>query len=171
MFGSSPLVIFPSIDVITESVIFIAGIIVYEAESVIIRIRMPTLKKTILPYTQERPEQRISFLDIDHLKKFVPIEKIKAQQIISFLPQGKGGNHKHPRTEYFIGLGKGLQLTWMDESGQKQTEQMNPKNQLILFEVPPFLPHVVINTSETEIAFLLEFADQEINETERVEIE
>lgn len=50
------------------------------------------------------------------------------------IPGGEfGGNHKHPRTEAFVGIGSDLELIWQDDSGVKHTERMDDERGLQLF--------------------------------------
>lgn len=72
-----------------------------------------------------------------------------------FIKPGKGGgNHKHPRTEWFTGT-KSLQIVWQDEVGQNHTEDLGEG---IRIEISPFTPHAVINNG-SEDALLIEWAD------------
>ena len=95
---------------------------------------------------------------------------VKDTQIVHIGPNSFGGNHKHPRTEWFIAIGP-LELTWIDETGEKHTEDMNPSEEhLLLITIPPFLPHVVSNTSDTKSAVLFEYADARQHDVQRVHI-
>lgn len=84
----------------------------------------------------------------------------KARTIVTIPPQAQGGNHRHSRIEAFVGFGEGLELHWIDESGEHQSAPMNPNGELLLFVMPSMVPHAVVNTSTTTQAFLLEYADQ-----------
>lgn len=122
-------------------------------------------KITKLNFSYERKESNIWVLNSDD----IPLNKdiIKDQQIIHLSPGGFGGNHKHPRTEWFIGLGN-LLFIWLDENGKKHEVDMNPDGNLLLIEVPPFLPHVVLNNSNSDNQVLFEYADAKQSGVERV---
>lgn len=120
---------------------------------------------TPISYTYQKPNTEVWVLNMDD----VPVEKSKIldQQFIHFGPKSIGGNHKHPRTEWFIAQGA-FSFIWMDETGERHEEQMNPDGKLLLFEVPPFLPHAVVNTSNDKPGVLWELADQKMADVERV---
>ncbi len=122
---------------------------------------------TKLNYTYKKPDMEVWVLNIDD----IPLDKgkIQDQQIVHFAPKSIGGNHKHPRTEWFIGIGD-LALLWLDEKNQLHEEHMHPNGQILLIEVPPFLPHAVINKSETQNAVLFEYADGKMKDVERVSV-
>jgi len=86
--------------------------------------------------------------------------KVKEKSIIYFPPKQSGGNHIHPRTEIFLGIGASLKLVWQDKDGHTHSNPMNPENKLYLFRIPPHLPHAVVNESDHQFAMLLELADQ-----------
>src|SRR5260221_197894 len=94
-----------------------------------------------------------------------PWRKSKIEQLGSL-----GGNHKHPGIEWFIGIGE-LELIWLDESGKKHTTHMNPNGQILLFEMPPFVPHAVKNISDAQRGMLIEFADGKMLDVEVVKME
>lgn len=76
-----------------------------------------------------------------------------------YLPAGGvGGNHKHPRTEAFLGIGSGLILLWQDKAGTIHREQMDDSKGLTLFVVRSMTPHAVVNKAAGP-AVLIEFAD------------
>lgn len=101
----------------------------------------------------------------------VPSRKIKDQQMIVLGPGFAGGNHRHPRTEWFIALSAGLEIYWLDDKGELQSARMFSENEeLMLVEVPPMLPHAVKNTHQSEKAILVEFADAKMSDVERVEV-
>lgn len=81
---------------------------------------------------------------------------------IVYIPAGEfGGNHMHPRSEAFVGVGSDLELLWQDDNGQQHAEVMNPDRQdgtLTLFVIQPMTPHVVVNRGKNP-AILIEFAD------------
>lgn len=124
-------------------------------------------KITKLNYSYKKPDTDTWVLNTDD----IPFDKskIKDQQIVHLASGSTGGNHKHPRIEWFIGIGD-LVFTWLDEKGQKHTEHMHPNGQILLFEVPPFLAHAVSNISKTTNAVLFEFADMKQVNTEKVEV-
>ncbi|MCA9369146.1 MAG: hypothetical protein H6773_02020 [Pseudomonadales bacterium] len=128
---------------------------------------IPRPKVTKLNFTYKRDDTDLWVLNTDDL----PIRKdlIKDQQIIQFAPKSFGGNHSHQRIEWFIGIGD-LTLIWVDQNGKKHTQNMSSKENVLLFEIPPHLPHAVLNNSETDIAVLFEFADQKMSNTKQVEI-
>lgn len=99
----------------------------------------------------------------------VPAELLAVPPSVVALPPGQvGGNHSHPRTEVFVAFGAQLELVWRDETGHDHREEMLAKDQLILFIIPPHLPHAVINHSKTSWGFLLEFSDQPQHEVKNV---
>lgn len=118
-----------------------------------------------ISYTYKKPETDVWVLNMDD----IPVDKavIKDQQIVHLAALSTGGNHKHPRREWFIGIGQ-LYFIWLDTEGNKHQEHMNPDGQIKLFEVPPFLPHAVNNFSSSERAVLIEFADAKMADVEKV---
>lgn len=120
---------------------------------------------TNLSYTYKKPDTDVSVLNSDD----IPLDKslIKDHQIIYFGPKSIAGNHKHPRREWFIALGE-LVLVWLDDKGNAHEELMNPAGKLLLFELPPYLPHSVYNRSTSEMAVLLEYSDSKIAKVERI---
>jgi uncharacterized RmlC-like cupin family protein len=122
---------------------------------------------TPLNYTYKKPETDVWVLNTKH----IPINKtmIKDQQIVHLGPGSVGGNHKHPRTEWFIALGD-LVLVWLDENGSKQEVHMNPNEEIRLIKVPPFLPHAVVNRSVDQAGILFEMADDISNNVEKIQI-
>ncbi len=111
---------------------------------------------TELKYSYKKPGADVWVLNIDDL----PISKdsIKDQQIVHLAPQSVGGNHKHPRTEWFIGIGE-LYFIWFDEAGTRYEQHMHPQGKILLVEVPTLLPHAVVNKSATQVGVLFEMAD------------
>lgn len=86
------------------------------------------------------------------------------------IPSGAvSANHRHPRTEAFIGIGNDLEFFWIDEDGNKQSRIMNPADQLILVCVAPNVPHAIKNNSDAP-AVLLEYADKIQSESDITEI-
>jgi hypothetical protein len=77
-----------------------------------------------------------------------------------FFPAGAvAGNHRHPRREAFACLEEGLELHWLDADGVVHVEPMAAKGEgPWLFEVPPMVPHAVVNRSDHGLT-LLEWAD------------
>ncbi len=124
-------------------------------------------KITKLNYTYKKEESDVWVLN----KGDIPIDpsKVKDEQIVHLAPGSFGGNHKHPRTEWFIGIGE-LIFHWTDENGKKQSKAMNPDCQLLLFEVPPFLPHAVENCSQDKFGILFELADGKMIDVEKIEV-
>ena len=122
---------------------------------------------TTLNYTYKKPETEVWVLNIDD----IPVDKnlIKDQQIVHLAPQSIGGNHKHPRTEWFIGIGE-LIFVWVDEHGKKHEEQMHPHGEIRLITVPPFVPHAVKNISADRTAVLFELADAKKKDVEKIEV-
>lgn len=120
---------------------------------------------TLLDYSYQKSETGLWVLNADD----IPVDKglIKDQQIVHFQPLAIGGNHKHPRTEWFIGIGN-LIFYWLDSFGMLQELKMNPNGNLLLIEVPPLLPHTVINQSKTDTAVLFEYADAKQHDVEKV---
>jgi len=100
-------------------------------------------------------ENGLWVLDIDKIK--IPFD-IKERSVVNIPPGQIGGNHKHPRQEAFIGVGEGLELVWK-QSDKTESVKMNPGGELMLFLIPPYLEHAVVNNSETANGILIEFAD------------
>lgn len=104
--------------------------------------------------------------------KSIPFPKdfeIKDTAVVYLKPSVAGGNHKHPRTEIFVGFG-GLVFYYQDENNKLQSELMYDKHgKLKLFIVPPFLAHAVRNESSMP-AFLYEFADHEQHDVEKIDL-
>ena len=94
-----------------------------------------------------------------------------SMRFVAYLTPGKvGGNHRHPRTEVFLGIGEGLEFVWIDKEGKKQSKKMNTGGKLMLVMVSPFVPRAVANHCEKESAVLLEFADAALESEEKVEV-
>lgn len=122
---------------------------------------------TPLNYTYKKPESEVWVLNTDDIP--VDSSKIKDQQIVHLAPGSIGGNHKHPRVEWFIGIGD-LLFHWLDENGKAHSEHMNPNGEIRLIEVPPFLPHAVENASSTQNGVLFEMADGKMVDVEKVSV-
>ncbi|CUI17070.1 hypothetical protein PNK_1458 [Candidatus Protochlamydia naegleriophila] len=108
-------------------------------------------------------------IDFDHLP-FPSDFSIQKHIAIWIPPLQKGGNHKHPRRELFVSFDKHLELHWIDQRGQKQMACMKEENQLYLFDIPPYVPHVVVNTSQVLPAMLIEFAGSEQHNVEPYQV-
>lgn len=122
-----------------------------------------------LPFSYKKPDAELWVFNITSLP--IPPRKIKDQQMIIFGPGAVGGNHKHPRTEWFMAMSAGVMLYWLDTDGKLQEREMSSKkDELMLVEVPPFVPHAVKNISSNEKIIVVEFADNKLNETEFVEV-
>jgi len=120
-----------------------------------------------LNYSYKKHETEVWVLNIDD----IPIDKhkIKNQQIVHLAPQSIGGNHKHSRTEWFIGIGD-LVIIWLDETGKKHEELMHSNGQIRLIEVPPFTPHAIVNQAKDKIGVVLEFSDSKKNNPKQIKI-
>lgn len=65
------------------------------------------------------------------------------QQIV--IEPGKGGgNHFHPRTEWFTGS-ESLKVVWQDEAGEKHAERLGKG---IRIKIEPLTPHAVVNRGD-----------------------
>lgn len=95
---------------------------------------------------------------------------VKERNVV-YVPAGQqAGNHKHPRTEAFIGIGEDLWLVWIDDEGATHEEKMMVDGgQLNLFVVEPFTPHAVVNKAQA-FAVIVEFTDGPNVDVERVEV-
>lgn len=82
------------------------------------------------------------------------------RHLVAIPPGGISANHRHPRSEAFIGIGDQLTFHWIDEDGAKHSENMAPQGKIFLFVVPPNVPHAITNNSDSP-AVLLEYADAE----------
>lgn len=122
---------------------------------------------TQLNYTYKKPDTNVWVLNTDD----IPVEKskIKDQQIVHFAPSSVGGNHKHPRTEWFIGIGE-LFFIWLDQDGHKHEEHMYPEGKIVLIEVPPYLPHAVVNKSSHKEGILFELSDGKMDQVEPIKV-
>lgn len=118
-----------------------------------------------------RKENGLWLLNIDSpdLPTTFPIH----ERNVIYIPAGEfGGNHRHPRSEAFIGVSGNLELTWQDHNGKKHVEAMCPeeKNDLLtLFVIQSMTPHVVMNRGKNA-AVLIEFADQAQHDVEPVNL-
>lgn len=120
-----------------------------------------------LKYTYKKEGEDVWVLNTDDIP--VDMSRVKDQQIVHLAPGSKGGNHKHPRTEWFIGIGE-LFFVWLDESGQTHEEHMHPDGKIRLITVPPFLVHAVINRSADKVGILFELADGKMTNVEAVPV-
>lgn len=99
----------------------------------------------------------------------LPFE-VKERSIVYIPPEAKGGNHKHPRIEAFIGIGEGLIVVWVDSKGKKHEERMNENGNLAIFVMPTNTPHAVVNTSKSQFGVLFEYANESQHDVEMVEL-
>jgi hypothetical protein len=129
---------------------------------------MPSPLFTPLNYTYKKPATEVRVLNFNDIP--TPNEKIKDRTLVHLGPLSIGGNHQHPRTEWFVGFGPELEIHWLDDEGQLHSQLMNPNGELVLCEVPPFLPHAIRNNSQHQFALLLEFADAPQSNVESVNI-
>lgn len=84
---------------------------------------------------------------------------LKKEEKLLCIPAGAvGGNHSHPRTEIFIGVGENLLLVWEDAEGTRHKENMSDAGAQCMFIVHSLTPHAVVNNG-TQAALLLEIAD------------
>lgn len=118
-------------------------------------------------YKKESGVWVLDFDDISLTKDFL----LKQRAVVYMPPQKYAGNHKHPRTELFLGIGGGMEFIWLDENNEKHIERMNPDGKILLIQVPPFIPHVTHNNSDS-MGIIIEFADakQTLQDVERVNI-
>ncbi len=128
---------------------------------------MTSPKFTNLNYTYKKPETDVWVLNTDD----IPVDKdiIKDQQIIHLAPQSIGGNHKHSRTEWFVGIGN-LVFVWLDDNSKRHEEHMHPSGQLKLITVPSFLAHAVVNKSQDKIGILFELADEKMKDVIQIKV-
>lgn len=113
-------------------------------------------KITPLHFTYKKPNTDVWVLNFDDIP--VDVSLVRDRQIVNLGPGSVGGNHTHPRTEWFVGLGA-LVFVWLDETGKKHQQPMQPEGELLLIEVPPHLPHAVVNPSAVAPGVLFELAD------------
>ena len=95
--------------------------------------------------------------------------QIKERNIVYIPAEQFGGNHKHPRTEAFVGIGEDLFIVWLDDKGKRHEEKMMEGTQLFFFVVTPFTPHAVVNRG-SGFAVLIEFADGPNINVERAQV-
>ncbi len=122
---------------------------------------------TELSYTYKKPGADVWVLNTDDLP--INRDNIKDQQIVHLAPQSVGGNHKHQRIEWFIGIGE-LYFVWLDEAGKRCEQHMHPEGKIFLIEVPPLLPHAVVNKSATQAGVLFELADGKMENVEQIKV-
>lgn len=114
-----------------------------------------------------KKENGVVVVDIDKFK--IPFE-IKEKSLVYIPPKEIGGNHKHPRTEAFVGIGEGLKIIWKDKNGKLIEKNMNSDRELLLFVIPADTPHVIINNSDKQFGILMEFADDIQHDVELIKI-
>lgn len=117
-------------------------------------MKSPTI--TELKYTYKKPDTDVWVLNTDD----IPVNKalIQDQQLIHLAPGSVGGNHSHPRTEWFVGIGD-LVFVWLDKENRQQETHIHPEGCIRLVTVPPMLPHAVVNKSKDKVGVLYEMAD------------
>ena len=122
---------------------------------------------TKLNFSYKKSESDVWVLNVDD----IPFDStlILDQQIVHLGPRAFGGNHSHPRIEWFVAVGE-LQISWIDGNLEKHHRMMNPGGDLFLIEVPPHLPHVVVNLSDDKPGVLFEFADAKMSEVKTEEV-
>jgi uncharacterized RmlC-like cupin family protein len=120
-----------------------------------------------LNYTYKKSDSEVWVLNT----KNIPVDhsKVVDVQLVHLSPGSVGGNHRHQRTEWFVGIGE-LLFVWLDEAGNQYSEQMHPDGKIVLVTVPPFLPHAVVNLSKTTAGILYEMADGVMKDPEKVEV-
>lgn len=124
------------------------------------------MRVDIIPI-QNFDKRESGLLKIDLSKLPLPLDFLNLHQIMIYIPPMQfGGNHKHPRREIFISLSDDLELHWVDQDGVTHVNKMKDKDQLFIFDVQPFVPHAIVNLSQTAAAVLLELADNDQNDVE-----
>ena len=120
-----------------------------------------------LDYTYKKPNTDVWVLNTDD----IPVNKdlVGDVQLVHLAPGSIGGNHKHSRREWFIGIGD-LIFVWLDAKGNAYQEHMHPKGQILLISVPPYLPHAVANISKNKVGILYEMADRKMKDSEPVKV-
>ncbi len=121
---------------------------------------------TSIQYSYIKPDQDIRVLN---WKEFPFLESVKDTQAIYFSASTVGGNHRHPRTEWYLGFGD-LIIYWLDTTGKRHQRHLNPQGRLLLVKIPPYLPHAVRNRSVTNSALLIELADAPQHDVERIKV-
>lgn len=122
-----------------------------------------------IDFTYKKVGVDVSVLNFDDIP--VQKKKIMDRQIVQLGPGAVGGNHRHPRIEWFIAFQPGLELYWVDEAGDIQHRSMDARNgKLLLIEVPAHLPHAVKNITENKSVTVLELADAKQYDVEKVPI-
>ncbi len=124
-------------------------------------------KITKLNYSYQKQDPKVWVLNTDDL----PIEKnlIKDQQIILLAPGSYGGNHTHPRTEWFVTMDD-LSLFWVDAEDVTHEVTMQSGDTVLLFEIPPNLSHAVRNNSTSKQGVLFEYADAKMRNAKAVKV-
>jgi hypothetical protein len=95
--------------------------------------------------------------------------KVKERNLVYIPPGEFGGNHKHPRSEAFVGVGNDLSIVWRDKKGNRHEDKMMEGVNLYLIIVEPFTPHAVVNR-DSSFAILIELADGVQRDVERSEV-
>jgi uncharacterized RmlC-like cupin family protein len=126
---------------------------------------MPSPLITALQPTYRKPDSDVWVLNFEDIP--VPTELVKDRQLVHLAPGSIGGNHTHPRTEWFVAIGKNITFYWLDEDNQLQHREMAPEGEILLFEVPSFLPHAIKNES-AQSGMLMEFGSDKMKDVERV---
>ena len=94
---------------------------------------------------------------------------VKESWLISLPPGAMGGNHRHLRTEAFIGSGE-LEFIWLDERGIQHKEKFVENGISYMIVVRPDVPHAIRNTSDKTTALLYEMADTTEYKIEKVKV-
>lgn len=124
------------------------------------------MKVDIIPL-QSYDKRVDGLLKIDLNNLSLPSDFLTHHQILIYIPPMQyGGNHIHPRREIFICLSDNVELHWVDKEGITHKHKMKEENQLYLFDVPPFVPHAVVNLSQDSAAVLLEISDADQQDVE-----
>lgn len=115
-------------------------------------------------------EREDGLIVIDDLSVPLPENfKTRIQSTVVFPAGAMGGNHKHPRTEVFYSTSD-LTLIFLDGNGEKKEMSMAPEEgEYKLFVISPNLPHVVVNRTGKEV-IMVEFANEEQHDVEKVEL-
>jgi hypothetical protein len=101
------------------------------------------------------------------MKEYID-EIFKYSFLVRFPANTIGGNHVHERVEKFIALGE-LKLFYKEGSEIKEENMYEPDKGLKVITVESMTEHAVKNETHA-IQFLLEFADQEFTNAEKINL-
>ena len=86
--------------------------------------------------------------------------------VVSLRPGVKRANHYHKEgTEWLLAFGSPTRFVWRVKDETECTEEIIQGEGPTLFEIPPFVEHVIINAGQEKDLYLVVFYDQPDPET------